>query len=154
MRISPAEDAAAPPAGRRHAEQRPRAEKPEAVPTKAKAGSSAEQEDVSMETDDAPAAPAQPSAKAVKKQQRDADRARANRAPSLFPSPRPPSWLVALAPRVQIFSRNEVRFYYFYTGKSALVPITSWKKPLFLAKKDLKPIRTRDVCALLLQGQW
>ena len=46
------------------------------------------------------------------------------------------------------------KFYYFYKGKSLLMPIAKWKKPYLLHPFDLFPVFTRDVAALIIQKQW
>eukprot|EP01038_Epipyxis_sp_PR26KG_P009811 gene9811-13202_t len=74
-------------------------------------------------------------------------------------------WKARLASRTnilsqysKIFDRRNGIFYYAYNGKSLLLPKQSWKKPKLLGKrsfpKDLVPIFTRDVAALIIQRKW
>lgn len=63
-----------------------------------------------------------------------------------------------LAQYRKIFDRNRGQFYYAYNGKSKLLPKSSWKKPRLLGKrsfpKDLAPIYTIDVAAIIIQRKW
>ncbi|KAJ1446094.1 hypothetical protein M885DRAFT_591964 [Pelagophyceae sp. CCMP2097] len=54
----------------------------------------------------------------------------------------------------RIFSREHARFYYYYNGPSPLLERASWDKPRFLYHRDLKPHKSDDVAALMIQCQW
>ena len=58
----------------------------------------------------------------------------------------------------KIFDRRNGRFYYAYNGPSRLLPKQSWRVPRFFGKrgfpKDLVPIYTVDVAALIIQRKW
>lgn len=58
----------------------------------------------------------------------------------------------------KIFDRRRGLFYYAYHGKSTLLPRSSWKKPKYCGKrsypKDILPIYTVDIAALIIQRKW
>lgn len=54
----------------------------------------------------------------------------------------------------KIWSREHGQFYYVYNGRSRLVPKATWTKPRFLYWRNLKPLKTIDIAALLIQSQW
>ena len=58
----------------------------------------------------------------------------------------------------KVFDRAQGRFYYAFHGRSSLLPRSSWRKPRLLGKrsfpKDLQPVYTPDVAALIVQRKW
>jgi hypothetical protein len=54
----------------------------------------------------------------------------------------------------KIFSRDHQRFYYFYNGPSKLIPEMAWKKPKHLWYHDLRPVRTIDISAIIIQNAY
>jgi hypothetical protein len=77
----------------------------------------------------------------------------------------------------KIWSRNDMRFYYFNNSKSVLIKTdeyskgvnvnsvlpgrgfmsldqVSWKKPVLLYSQDLVPLWTADIAAIRIQGMW
>lgn len=74
-------------------------------------------------------------------------------------------WLARVKSRAEIvaqykkiFDRITQRFYYAFNGPSNLLPRSSWIKPRLLGKrsfpKDLRPVYTNDVAALIIQRKW
>lgn len=59
---------------------------------------------------------------------------------------------------VKIFDRTSGKFYYGYKGKSKLLPPASWKRPRYCwmrsYPRDILPIYTIDVAAVIIQRQW
>lgn len=58
----------------------------------------------------------------------------------------------------KIFDRSRGRFYYAWHGPSKLLPEASWKIPKLCGKRgylrDILPIYTRDVAAIIIQRKW
>lgn len=54
----------------------------------------------------------------------------------------------------KIWSRQHACFYYYFHGPSRLLPRETWTKPRFLYWRNLKPMKTVDIAALLIQAQW
>lgn len=58
----------------------------------------------------------------------------------------------------KIFDRAHGRFYYAYKGKSKLLPTASWRRPRYCGMRgyprDILPIYTIDVAALIIQRKW
>eukprot|EP01031_Cornospumella_fuschlensis_P039725 gene39725-48366_t len=58
----------------------------------------------------------------------------------------------------KVFDRAQGRFYYAFHGRSSHLPRSSWRKPRLLGKrsfpKDLQPVYTPDVAALIVQRKW
>lgn len=54
----------------------------------------------------------------------------------------------------KIWSRQHACFYYYFHGPSRLLPRQRWTKPPFLYWRTLKPMKTVDIAALLIQAQW
>lgn len=58
----------------------------------------------------------------------------------------------------KIFDRTSGIFYYAFYGKSTLIPRQSWNRPKFLGRRgylrDILPIYTKDVAALIIQRKW
>lgn len=59
---------------------------------------------------------------------------------------------------VKIFDRNNGKFYYGFKGKSKLIPEASWRRPRYCRlrgfPRDIVPIYTIDVAAVVIQRQW
>ena len=58
----------------------------------------------------------------------------------------------------KIFDRTSGIFYYAFYGKSTLIPKQSWNRPKYLGRRgylrDILPIYTKDVAALIIQRKW
>lgn len=58
----------------------------------------------------------------------------------------------------KLYDRRKGEFYYSYDGKSKILPLQNWQKPLLLTKRgfpsDLKPLYTEDVAAMRIQQRW
>ena len=58
----------------------------------------------------------------------------------------------------KIFDRRYGKFYYAYNGPSRLLPRQSWRSPRFCGRRgfprDIVPIYTVDVAALIIQRKW
>ncbi|RYG65538.1 hypothetical protein EON64_11705 [archaeon] len=58
----------------------------------------------------------------------------------------------------KVFDRTQGRFYYAFHGRSYLLPRSSWRRPRLLGRrsfpKDLQPVYTPDVAALVVQRKW
>jgi len=59
---------------------------------------------------------------------------------------------------VKIFDREHGQFYYGYKGKSHLLPAASWVRPKYCKirsyPRDIMPIYTIDVAAVVIQRKW
>lgn len=59
---------------------------------------------------------------------------------------------------VKIFDRSNGQFYYGFKGKSKIISSASWKRPRYCKlrayPKDIMPIYTIDVAAVIIQRKW
>lgn len=59
---------------------------------------------------------------------------------------------------VKIFDREHGQFYYGFKGKSKLLPAANWNKPKYCKMRsyprDIMPIYTIDVAAVVIQRKW